>query len=48
MGGQHFFFQAADGQDAPAQGDLAGHGDVFADGAACERGSESRGKGDAR
>ena len=44
-----FFLQAADGQDQAAEGDLAGHGDVGADGFLQEQADAESGEhGDAR
>src|SRR5205807_10121846 len=40
-GGESFFFEAADGEDQAAQGDLAGHGDVGAGGLVEHEGREA-------
>jgi hypothetical protein len=46
--GQDLALEPTDGQDAPAQGDLAGHGDVLADRDAGQGADHGRDHGDAR
>lgn len=47
VGGEHFLFESADGEDFAAQGDLARHRYFAADFSAREGGYESGGEGDA-
>src|SRR5580692_11119579 len=47
MGGEKFFFYAADGEDFTAQGDFSGHGDVAADRNTRERADDGVANGDA-